>query len=99
MSSLSDSASPRYLPLDRNQMRLQPLDVERLIDQQHPARKIWRLVERLERTRLDWEPSVGQLSTLGRATTTHLDVMSLRQGYRPVHLRATHRTHPILQKA
>ena len=48
MSSLSDSASPRYLPLDRNQMRLQPLDVERLIDQQHPARKIWRLVERLD---------------------------------------------------
>ena len=48
MSSFSDSASPRYLPLDRNQMRLQPLDVERLIDQQHPARKIWRLVERLD---------------------------------------------------
>ena len=64
-----------------------------------PARRARRLVERLERTRLDWEPSVGQLSTLGRATTTHLDVMSLRQGYRPVHLRATHRTHPILQKA
>lgn len=64
-----------------------------------PARRARRLVERLERTRLDWEPSVGQLSTLGRATTTHLDVMSLRQGYRPVHLRATHRTHPILQEA
>lgn len=48
MSSFSDSASPRYLPLDRNQMRLQPLDVERLIDQQHPARKIWRVVEGLD---------------------------------------------------
>ena len=29
-------------------MRLQPLDVERLIDQQHPARKIWRVVEGLD---------------------------------------------------
>ena len=48
MSFFRDSASPRYLPLDRNQMRLQPLDVERLIDQQHPARKIWRVVERLD---------------------------------------------------
>ncbi len=64
-----------------------------------PGRRARRLVERLGRTRLDWEPSLGQLSTLGRATTPHLDVMSLRQGYRPVHLRATHRTHPILQEA
>ena len=48
MFSSWDSASPRYLPLDRKQLRLQPLDVERLIEQQHPARKIWRVVGGLD---------------------------------------------------
>jgi len=64
-----------------------------------PGRRARRLVERLERTRLDWEPSVGQDARLGRATTDFLDVMSLRRGRHALHLRATYRRHPILQGA
>jgi len=47
-----DSA-PRYLPIDRSQLRLEPLDVERLIDCDHPARKIWRVVEQLDLSRFE----------------------------------------------
>ena len=71
MSSFSGSPAPRYLPLNRNQMRLQPLDVERLIDQQHAARKIWRLVERLDLSGLETdaralEGRAGHVSPMGR---------------------------------
>ena len=48
MSSSRDPAAPRYIPLNRNQILLHPLDVERLIDPQHAARKIWRAVEGLD---------------------------------------------------
>ena len=48
MDALEDSPAPRYLPIDRNQIRLHPLDVERLIDSDHPARKIWRVVSQLD---------------------------------------------------
>lgn len=41
-------SSPRYLPVDRNQIRLEPLDVDRLVDEDHAARKIWRVVEKLD---------------------------------------------------
>jgi hypothetical protein len=34
------------LPIDRNQRLLQPLDVERLIDDGHAARQIWQVVAR-----------------------------------------------------
>ena len=44
-----------------------------------PGRRARRLVERLEKTKLDHEPDVGQTSKLGRARTTDLDVMSLQQ--------------------
>ena len=44
------SARPdaRYLPLHRNQHILRPLDLEHLVDEDHPARKIWRVVESLD---------------------------------------------------
>ena len=48
MSSSRDPAAPRYIPLNRNQILLHPLDIERLIDPQHAARKIWRAVEGLD---------------------------------------------------
>ena len=51
-SDAPDSA-PRYLPVDRNQLRLEPLDVDRLIDADHPARKIWRVVEQLDLSRFE----------------------------------------------
>lgn len=64
-----------------------------------PCRRARRLVERLGRTRLDLEPDVGQLSTLGRARTDDLDVMSLHHSHRRLHLRATYRRNPIFQEA
>lgn len=52
---MSDASSPvpRYIPVDRKQVRLEPLDVERLIDDDHPARKIWRVVEQLDLSRFE----------------------------------------------
>ncbi len=46
-------AAPRYIPIDRKQLRLEPLDVERLIDVEHSARKIWRVVEQLDLSRFE----------------------------------------------
>lgn len=41
------SARPRVKPVDRSQLSWQRLDVERLIEVDHPARAIWELVGRL----------------------------------------------------
>ena len=40
--------APRYIPIDRQQNRFCSLVVERLIDDDHPARKIWHLVGQLD---------------------------------------------------
>ena len=48
---MSDERSPRYLPVDRSQNVLIPLDVDRLIDDDHVARRIWRVVDSLELAR------------------------------------------------
>lgn len=53
MSPSDGRSVPRYLPVDRRQVRLEPLDVDRLIDDEHPARKIWRVVERLDLSRFE----------------------------------------------
>src|SRR5947199_3659528 len=39
---------PRVKPVDRSQLTWQMLDVERLIEPEHPARAIWELVGRLK---------------------------------------------------
>ena len=41
-------ARPRVKPVDRSQLTWQMLDVERLVEADHPARAIWELVGRLE---------------------------------------------------
>ncbi len=38
----------RIKPVDRNQMMMRPVDVERLIEEDHPARAIWEFVGRLD---------------------------------------------------
>ena len=55
MSDTPSAPAPRYIPVDRKQLRLEPLDVDRLIDEHHPARKIWRVVEQLDLSRFDSE--------------------------------------------
>lgn len=46
---------PKYAAIDRSQMRFVPLDYERLIPQDHAARGIWELLERLDFTAFDSE--------------------------------------------
>lgn len=55
MSDKPSAPAPRYIPIDRKQFRLEPLDVDRLIDEHHPARKIWRVVEQLDLSRFESE--------------------------------------------
>ena len=40
--------SPRLKPINRRQLMLRPVDVEKLIEADHPARAIWELVGRLD---------------------------------------------------
>jgi len=39
---------PRLIPVNRRQMRMMPVDVERLIPEEHEARAIWEFVGRLD---------------------------------------------------
>ena len=41
----------RYEPIDRNQVILEPLDIEGLIPEVHPARNIWAILGRLDLSR------------------------------------------------
>ena len=50
---MPDERSPRYLPIDRSQHVLLPLDVDRLIDSDHVARRIWRVVDSLDLSRFE----------------------------------------------
>jgi transposase len=45
---VSDSDTPRVVRPIRNQLSLQPTDLEALVSEEHPARGIWALVERLD---------------------------------------------------
>ena len=43
-----ESGKPRVRAVDRSQLTWQMLDVERLIELEHPARAIWELTGRLK---------------------------------------------------
>jgi hypothetical protein len=43
-----ESPVPRLVSIDRRQMLLRTVDVEKLVDDQHSVRSIWALVGRLE---------------------------------------------------
>src|ERR1700676_1193320 len=47
MSNLPAPPLPRLASIDRSQLLLHTLDVERLIDEDHSARSIWHLVGRM----------------------------------------------------
>ena len=44
----SAASAPRVKPIDRRQMLFRTVDVERLVDEDHPARAIWAFVSRLD---------------------------------------------------
>ncbi len=48
---MTNDASPRYEPIDRQQVVLEPLDVEQLIPEEHPARNVWTILGRLDLSR------------------------------------------------
>ncbi len=50
---MSEQGSPRYLPSNRSQHLLLSLDVERLIADDHVARRIWRLISSLDLSRFE----------------------------------------------
>ena len=50
---MSEQGSPRYLPINRSQHLLLPLDVERLIADDPVARRIWRLISSLDLSRFE----------------------------------------------
>ena len=50
---MDETSAPRYIPINRNQQVLQPLDVENLIPADHPARKIWAVVGQLDLSRFE----------------------------------------------
>lgn len=52
---MSERPAARYIAINRTQQVLQPLDVDRLVDEEHPARKIWRVVEQLDLSRFESE--------------------------------------------
>jgi transposase len=52
---MSERSAARYIPINRNQQVLYPLDVDRLVDEEHAARKIWRVVEQLDLSRFESE--------------------------------------------
>lgn len=62
-----------------------------------PARRARRFAIRLAQVQVDFEPDVGQMGRLGRATNEHLDVAELRHRLSTVHLRVSYRRHPLLQ--
>ena len=50
---MDDTSAPRYIPIDRDQTILQPLDIEQLIPAEHAARKIWAVVGKLDLSRFE----------------------------------------------
>jgi transposase len=49
--SVADSPAPRFVLINRQQLLLRPVDVERLVDEEHPARSLWDLVGSLDLSR------------------------------------------------
>ena len=69
MSHESTTPSPRLVFIDRHQLLLRTVDVEKLIKDEHPAHSIWTLVGRL-----DLSPYHAQIAAVeGRAGREHTD--------------------------
>jgi len=62
----------RYIPINRSQQVLRPLDVDRLVDEDHAARKIWRVVEQLDLSRFESEARAVEGQVGRSAHSPHL---------------------------
>lgn len=50
---MSNPQKPRFREIDRNQLFFEPVDLESLIDEDHPVRAIWEFVQRLDLSRFE----------------------------------------------
>ncbi len=69
MSENTQATRPRLVAVDRRQLVMRTIDVERLIEEDHPARSIWELVGRLDLSR--YYAEIGSVE--GRAGRDHTD--------------------------
>src|SRR5271154_1936242 len=69
MSTANPITRPRLVRVDRRQMVLRAIEVERLIEEDHPARALWALVGRLDLSRYYAEIAAVE----GRAGRDHTD--------------------------
>ena len=69
MSTANAVPRPRLVSVDRRQMVLRAIEVERLIEEDHPARAIWELVGRLDLSR--YYAAIAAVE--GRAGRDHSD--------------------------
>jgi hypothetical protein len=58
-----NDASPRYEPIDRRQVVLEPLDVEQLIAEDHAARNVWAILGKLDLSRFSGVKGTGVKGT------------------------------------
>jgi len=49
----SKAAAKRFRPIDRSQITMRPIDVEKLVAEDHPVRAIWAMVSKLDMSRLE----------------------------------------------
>jgi transposase len=65
---VSENEKPRVVEPVRNQLSLQPMDLEGLVPDDHPVRAIWAMVERLELAEF-CDEIAARGSTPGRSAT------------------------------
>lgn len=68
LAGVSANDKPRVVEPVRNQLSLQPMDLEALVPDDHPVRAIWALVERLDLSEF-YEEIAARGSTPGRSAT------------------------------
>jgi len=50
---VEEPGAKRFRPINRDQLTMRCIDVEKLVDEDHPVRAIWAMVSRLEMSRLE----------------------------------------------
>jgi hypothetical protein len=54
----AQSAARRYRLINRNQIIIRPVDVEKLVEEDHPVRAIWAMVSQLDLSRFERDVKV-----------------------------------------
>ncbi len=59
----------RFRPIDRNQMMIRPINVDKLVQEDHPVRAIWAMIQQLDMSRLEADVKAVE----GGKGRSHLD--------------------------